>query len=100
LLDTTPNTEYNTDMEMTFDTSYIGWILAASFGLYMVYRHIMHRMQELQRSLHDDMRGHTEYVKDDMEFVRNRFASVERRIEALEVAPKAKDSKSFYNTEA
>jgi hypothetical protein len=87
-------------MEMAIDTSYFGWILAASFGLYMVYRHIMHRMQELQRSLHDDMRGNMEYAKEEMEFVRNRFEGVDRRISQLEAAPKAKDSKTYYNTEA
>jgi hypothetical protein len=94
-------------MEMTFDTSYFGWILAVSFGLYMVYRHIMHRMQELQRGFHDDIRSHTEYVKEDMEFVRNRFASVERRLDGLEAASKTQskdkapyNSTGYYNTEA
>jgi BMFP domain-containing protein YqiC len=94
-------------MEMTFDTSYIGWILAASFGLYMVYRHIMNRMHELQRDIHDQMRGNMEYVKEDMEFVRNRFESVERRIAQLEAAskPQSKDkapynSTGYYNAEA
>jgi hypothetical protein len=94
-------------MEMTFDTSYIGWILAASFGLYMVYRHIMHRMHELQRSLHDDMRGNMEYAKEEMEFLRTRFEGVDRRISQLEAAskPQSKDkapynSTGYYNAEA
>jgi transcription elongation GreA/GreB family factor len=94
-------------MEMTFDTSYFGWILAVSFGLYMVYRHIMNRMHELQRSLHDDMRGNMEYGKEEMEFIRNRIDGIERRISTLEVAPKpqSKDkapynSTAYYNTEA
>jgi hypothetical protein len=94
-------------MEMAIDTSYFGWILAVSFGLYMVYRHIMHKMHEVQRDIHDQMRGHMEYVKEDMEFVRNRFESVERRIAQLEAAskPQSKDkapynSTGYYNAEA
>lgn len=94
-------------MEMTFDTSYFGWILAASFGLYMVYRHIMHTMQAMKREVYEDIRSHTEYVKEDMEFVRNRFASVERRLDGLEAASKTQskdkapyNSTGYYNTEA
>jgi hypothetical protein len=94
-------------MEMTFDTSFFGWILAASFGLYMVYRHIMNRMHELQRSLHDDMRGNMEYGKEEMEFVRNRIDGVDRRISQLEAASKTQskdkapyNSTGYYNAEA
>ena len=92
---------------MTFDTSFFGWILAASFGLYMVYRHIMHRMQELRRGFQEDMRGHMEYVKEEMDFLRVRCENLDRRISTLEVAPKPQNkekapynSTGYYNTEA
>ena len=89
-------------MEMTFDTSYFGWILAAGFGLFMVYRHIMQRMTDMKRALQQDIRESYDSWKNDMEFNHQRTARLHDRIDALEMACncKPKDSKTYYNTEA
>jgi ABC-type nickel/cobalt efflux system permease component RcnA len=109
LLDTTPNTEYNTDMEMTFDTSYIGWILAASFGLFMVYRHIMQRMADMKRAMQQDIRESYDSWKNEVEYTHNRVARMHERLDALEAAcackPQNKEkapynSTGYYNAEA
>ena len=92
---------------MTFDTSFFGWIIAAGFGLFMVYRNIMHKMQDLRRGFHEDMRGHMEYVKEEMDFLRVRCENLDRRISTLEATPKPQNkekapynSTGYYNAEA
>ena len=97
-------------MEMTFDTSFFGWIIAASFGLYMVYRHIMQRMTDMKRALQQDIRESYDSLNDGMDFVHQRAAKMQERIDSLEAASTCKtnmnkekapyNSTGFYNAEA
>jgi|688.fasta_scaffold223691_1 ABC-type nickel/cobalt efflux system permease component RcnA len=96
-------------MEMTFDTSYFGWILAVSFGLYMVYRHIMQRMTDMKRALQQDIRESYDSWRSDMEFIHQRSAKMQEHMDALEAAcackPQSKEkapynSTGYYNAEA
>lgn len=96
-------------MEMAIDTSYFGWILAVSFGLYMVYRHIMQRMTDMKRAMQQDIRESYDSWRSDMEFIHQRSAKMQERIDALEAAcackPQNKDkapynSTGYYNAEA
>ncbi len=90
-------------MEMAIDTSFFGWILAAGFGLYMVYRNIMQRIADTQRFMHEDVKMQMESVRVDMDYHRDRVIRLSDRMDALELAcecKREKESKSYYNTEA
>ena len=94
-------------MEMTFDTSFFGWIIAASFGLYMVYRHIMQRMTDMQRAFQQDIRQSYDSWNNDMDLIHQRTAKMQERIDALDAASKSQNkekapynSTGFYNSEA
>ncbi len=83
------------------DLQFIGWGVAAALGLFMVYRHIMHKMNEMQRAMWDNIRMSDEARQHDIVYIRDRNTRLSERMDALEVAcecKSAKDSKGYYNS--
>jgi hypothetical protein len=91
------------------NTSEFAWFISASFALVMVYRHIMQRMTDMKRAMQQDIRESYDSWRGDMEFIHQRAAKMQERIDALEAAcackPQSKDkapynSTGYYNAEA
>lgn len=88
------------------ELQFIGWGIASLLGLYMVYRHIMHMMEAMKREMYEADRGHTDYVKEEMDWVRTRCENLDRRIASVDALhkthnkEKAPYTSTYYNTEA
>jgi hypothetical protein len=66
------------------ELQFIGWGVAAALGLFMVYRHIMHKMQAMKREVFEDIRTNTEFVKAEFDWVRTRCENLDRRIQSVD----------------
>ncbi len=82
------------------ELQFIGWGVAAALGLFMVYRHIMHKMNEMQRSMWDSIRINDDARQHDMSHIRSCINDLQDKVRGKGNMEKYPVHKEYYNTEA